>query len=221
MHARPTQARYQEPARECIKPTPVYPRGVFVGSPTRSIAIVSFAAALACNVDDPGLADGETEAADATETGDQPSEFASLIDQAAWTELGASEDPLAEHRPSLVECTIAGWYPEGQALEIDTNYCNYLALGQPTLVPITEGLGVRLGFYHFDLTAPVPAIAHVAVLVDGALLWEQDVEIPGAAFVYEIEFEAPWSAPAGAELVFHLHNHGQNTWVLQNLTAEQ
>jgi hypothetical protein len=166
--------------------------------------------------------DDEQTSASETETGGGVGEFVSLIDHAQWVQIEATqEDPLAAHRPSAIDCGVAGWYQENEIIEIDTNFCNYLALRQDSLAAITEGAKVRLGFYHFDLVAPEPALAHVAVLVDGALLWEQEIEIPGAAMVYALEFEAPFSAPAGAELVFHLHNHGQNTWALQALSAEQ
>lgn len=164
---------------------------------------------------------GEAEA-DSNDTEDTEGEFATLIDHERWEQIEASaEDPLAEHRPSVITCDVAGWYLENEVLEIDTNWCNYLALRQDSLAPITAGAKVRLGFYHFDLVAPEEALAHVAVLVDGQLLYEQEIAIPGKAMVYALELEAPFSAPAGAELVFHLHNHGQNTWALQELSAEQ
>ncbi len=178
-----------------------------------------------CSDGDP-LVDGDADVGDGSEadddsTSDGSGEFVSLIDHAAWTELPASDDPLADHRPDPIVCTIAGWYVEGETLEVDTNYCNYVALRQPSLASISAGRVVRIGFYHFDLTSPEPATAHVAVLVDGQTLWEQEIAIPGDAYVYELDVEAPWTAPVGADVVFHLHNHGQNTWVLQSLAAEQ
>ena len=167
----------------------------------------------------PSVADS---AETSSESGPRPDgEFEALIDHPAWVQIEAEDDPLADHRPAEFGCGVAGWYVENKHLEIDTNFCNYLAVGQPSLVAIEQGRRVRLGFYHFDLTSLNPALAHVAVVVDGAILWERDVEIPGDAAVYELEFEAPFSAPAGSDLVFHLHNHGQNTWALQNLSAEQ
>jgi hypothetical protein len=167
--------------------------------------------------------DGDGDHDDPSEAGDAGSsgEFVDLLDHAEWQPVDAADDPLADHRPSVVECGIAGWYPEGSAIEVNTNWCNYLALGQPSRAPIHAGAGVQLGFYYFNLTAPEPALAHLALLVDGQVLYEQEVEIPGDARVAMLEFEAPFDAPEGAPLVFHLHNHGQNTWVLMHLRAEQ
>jgi hypothetical protein len=145
---------------------------------------------------------------------------APIIDHALWEMLDAVADPLADHRPPTVGCGPAGWYLEDDKLEIDTNNCNYLALRQPSLVAIEVGQPLGLGFYHFDLVAPALASAHLAILVEGQLLWETTVAIPGDAHVYTEMFESPLSAPAGSEVVFHLHNHGQNTWALQALIAD-
>ena len=203
----------------------MYPPPVAEGTRNRWIRGVIVACSLvggACLPAGAGDHDGEQTSADESETDGTTGEFAALIDHARWVQIEATEeDPLAAHRPSSIVCGVAGWYEENETIEIDTNFCNYLALRQDSLAAITEGAKVRLGFYHFDLVAPEPALAHVAVLVDQQLLWEQEIEIPGAAMVYALEFEAPFSAPAGAELVFHLHNHGQNTWALQTISAEQ
>lgn len=147
--------------------------------------------------------------------------FVSIIDHHQWQMLDAVADPLAEHRPPTVECGIAGWYLEDEKLEVDTNNCNYLALRQPSLVAIEVGQPLNLYLYHFDLVAPAAALAHLAILVDGEVLWEQSVQIPGEARVFSEVFVSPLSAPAGAEVVFHLHNHGQNTWALRDLAAAQ
>jgi hypothetical protein len=179
-------------------------------------ACVSEAAIEDSDTDD-SSSDDPTEAS----AGDSSGEFVDLLDHSEWEPVEAVADPLADHRPTAVECGIAGWYPEDDAIEVDTNWCNYLALAQPSLAPVHAGARVQLGFYYFNLTAPEPALAHFALLVDGQILYEQDIEIPGEAQVYQLEFEAPFDAPEGAPLVFHLHNHGQNTWVLMHLRAEQ
>ena len=146
----------------------------------------------------------------------------SLLDHQAWTALETAADPLADHRPDMIECNIAGWYVENDKLEIDTFYCNYLALTQPLLEDVAAGDTLELGLYYFDLLAPAAATAHVAVLIDGAVVWEREVEIPGGptpapAHVYDERFASPISASAGAPIVIHLHNHGQNTWTFDRL----
>lgn len=180
------------------------------------------AASLALGCVGPAAEDSTDESSEATETG--TTEPRSLIDHEAWEVVPAAEDPLAEHRPETVECGIAGWYVEGDTTEIDTNFCNYLALRQGSLEAIAVGDDLRLSFYHFDLTAPEQADAHFAVLVDGEVVWEELITIPGGtdkadAFVYTYDTAAEFDAPAGTEIGLHLHNHGQNTWALQELSV--
>ncbi|NVB38719.1 hypothetical protein G6O69_12835 [Pseudenhygromyxa sp. WMMC2535] len=167
----------------------------------------------------PGDEDSES-ADEASEAGDAG--FVSLIDHANWITVDAPDDPLVDERPESVECGIAGWYIEGEdvddpLLEVDTTYCNYLALSQPSLAQIREGAEMEFDFYHFNLTAPEPAQAHLAVHVDGELLWETWIDIPGSAQVFTESFTAPFDAPEGASVMMHLHNHGQNTWGIQDL----
>jgi hypothetical protein len=146
-------------------------------------------------------------------------EAGSLIDHVQWQVLEAQDDPLADHRPETIVCGIAGWYLEASKLEVDTTLCNYLAVEQPSLVSLEQGQMVEVIFYHFDLVAPEPALAHVAIWIDGQVLWEQEIAIPGDANVFQEAFVSPISAELGSQVVFHLHNHGQNTWVLQDLMA--
>jgi hypothetical protein len=147
-------------------------------------------------------------------------EFVTLIDHAAWEATPAQDDPLVDHRPATVVCPIDGWIvEENGGLEINTNSCNYVALRQSSVRAISACSMLRIEFYHFDLLAPEPALAHAAMLIDGQVVWEKEFMIPGGstafkAMVYEEEFPSPIAAPAGAEVMLHLHNHGQNTYTL-------
>jgi hypothetical protein len=167
-------------------------------------------------------AEEETNADSESGEGGEPG---SLIDHPKWQVIDAADDPLADHRPEMIDCGVAGWLIEENlltgtnTLEVRTNDCNYLAVAQPSVVALEQGQLVHVIFYHFDLVAPEPALAHVAILVDGQLLWEQEIAVPGDAAVYDVEFPSPISAELGSQVVFHLHNHGQNTWVLQDLNA--
>lgn len=167
-----------------------------------------------------GATAGATGEAGAETGGGPAGELRPLVDHELWQTLDGASDPLAEHRPAALECGLAGWYVEDEKLEVDTNFCNYLGLSQPALVALEQGQRVHLGLYYFDLVAPEPAVAHVAILVEGQVLWEEEIEIPGPARVYDLELESAITAEPGAEVVFHLHNHGQNTWALQSISVE-
>ena len=142
-----------------------------------------------------------------------------LVDHDRWrADVSVHDDPWSEHRPSIIECE-GGWGPETGGIEIDTGACNYLTLQQPLPVALEEGDPVRLRMWWQPLASIEPAEGHVAVLVDGELLWEEHVPIPGPADVRSLEFPSPLSAPAGATLTLHLHNHGTNTWHFHDLSV--
>lgn len=151
----------------------------------------------------------------------RPPQLVTLVDHYLWAETATAADPLASHRPHPVSCRPGGWGVEGAILEADTGRCNYLSVAQPALHAIEEGKPLKITLWHLVLTSSVPAQAHVAVLADGRPLWEMTIPVPSKEEIYEPMIAAPFGAPAGAPLVFHLHNHGANSWRLLDVQSEQ
>ena len=137
-----------------------------------------------------------------------------LIDPARWTATPAELDPLADHRPADGLCEPSDWGEEYGTLEVSTAACSYVSLDQPLAADLEVGDRLRVRVWWATLLAKTPATAHLALLVDGALLWETHVDIPGSADARVFELASPIAADAGALVTFHLHNHGQNTWTL-------
>ena len=148
-----------------------------------------------------------------------PAEPMQLVRADAWVAVEELADPLASHRPEPVDCGLGGLFVEGEELDIDTNFCNYAMLEQAGLAEIPEGATLTLSMRHFDLTAPEPAMAHVALLLGDVIAWEQMVIIPGPAEVITTDFPTPMAYAKGEPVRFHLHNHGQNTWILTGVTV--
>ena len=140
-----------------------------------------------------------------------------LVDAALWLAQDRSRDPFADHRPDAVACGIAGFYAERGALEIDTAQCNYLAIEQPAMHSVRAGDEIAFELLHYDLTAPTPAAAHVALTLDGGVAWQTEIAIPAPANAITVSASATRAISAGAPIGFHLHNHGQNTWLLRAL----
>lgn len=142
-----------------------------------------------------------------------------LLDHTAWRNYASSLDPLPSHQPSAIDCGIAGWFVERGALEVSTLDCNYPLVEHPALIDIAEGTEVLLELVYFDLLAPEPATAHVAVFFEDEQQWELEVPIPSYAFVHEVRFRATRALSVGDPIRLHLHNHGQNTWSLGYVRA--
>jgi hypothetical protein len=108
---------------------------------------------------------------------------------------------------------------EGESLEVDSGNCNYLALQEPAAVSAPSGAVVTTEISYFDLTAAEPTQAHIALLLEGDILWETSIDIPADARVLDVAFELPRQVNEGDLLGFHLHNHGQNTYALGQLAV--
>ena len=145
----------------------------------------------------------------------------SLIGADDWTAQAAAEDSLAAHRPTAVECPDNSWYNEDGALEVETGYCNYLSLGQPSLTALQPGDTLHLVLWHADLAFEEPASAHVAVTIAGKLVWESEVAIPAQADIFDVLVPVDFDAPAGSAVEYHLHNHGYNSWTLLKLERQR
>jgi len=143
-----------------------------------------------------------------------------VIDHAEWRTYDAALDPLASHQPSPLECGLGGTYPDPlhHLLDVETAFCNYVLLEHPALVDIAVGDELNLRFYYFDLVASEPAEAHLALLLDDTVAWQTHVPIPSSADAVDVRFPAPRALSVGEPLRWHLHNHGQNSWVLTAVT---
>lgn len=142
-----------------------------------------------------------------------------LIDHAGWRSYDSALDPLQGHQPPSVDCGRLGWYIERGQLEISTVDCNYALLEHPSLLAIAEGTEVLAELWYFDLVAPEPAEAHVALLFGDALQWETLIAIPQPGNVRQVAFRATRALAVGESIRLHLHNHGQNTWLLRSMVA--
>ncbi|MCB9673534.1 MAG: hypothetical protein H6737_00365 [Alphaproteobacteria bacterium] len=137
------------------------------------------------------------------------SEPVQLLDNGAWSSLDAT-DPLAGEACSDIAASL-----EGSALEIETEGCSPVALGQRLAVPIEAGDALEVVWWHDWLFAEEPTTGRLALYVDGALLYEGIEDIPGPPAAYTEAFEAP---VGGDTLVVRIENHGANTWDLLRLT---
>ncbi len=145
-----------------------------------------------------------------------------LIAHERWSFLTDEPESLAEHAPHEIVCSEEGVSIEENVLDVDTGRCNYLALSQPALHGLKAGSALHVRLFHLSLFDPMHEVsqAHAAVSIGGDILWQRWVDIPAAASLYDERVRLSSDYPAGAPVVFHLHNHGANEWKLLDLIAE-
>ena len=106
---------------------------------------------------------------------------------------------------------------ETDIFEVETDDCTYASFAQPTAQPLATGDRVTLELWHLQLWAPAATNGHIAVMIDDWLVWEQAPEIPGSAAHFAPSIVVPRNIPAGSRVVFHLHNHGSNSYRLHHI----
>lgn len=132
-----------------------------------------------------------------------------LVQAEAWV-ADAEADPLpahAEGRPACEDFVV-----EDGILEVDTGACPYFVGRQPALVALREGDRLEGGVVWDTLYAEEDGRAHLALALDGAVVWELEVDIPGEPGWEVLEVTLPVDVEEGADVVWHLHNHGLNQW---------
>ncbi len=152
-------------------------------------------------------------------TGTAARSRAPLVDHTLWVGVDEQQDPLADHRPALVECGVNGAFIEGLGLEIDTGACTYLARQQPSLAAVHAGDTIEVAAFHETLASIEAGQAHFAVTMGTGVLWQKFIPIPAAPGVVDATpfndaIEIDVDIPAGTPVGLHLHNHGYNTWTL-------
>lgn len=150
-----------------------------------------------------------------------PLEWVPLIDQLQWRAYAAAHDPLPSHQPPQLECEPPGWVLELDRLELNTGECNYALLEHPAQLDVPRGSQISLTLWHFDLSAPEPAQAHVALFFDADLQWELTLDIPQPGNMQRAEFTATRALAIGDPIRLHLHNHGRNSWILSSIEVER
>lgn len=145
------------------------------------------------------------------------------MELSAWERVNdAAEDVFGDERPEDLLCDeILGigteMFGPDLVLEINTDFCDYATVRQPTLRPLLAGDTVTLRAWHYELTTPAPAEAHLALAIDGALVWETYVPSPAEGAFVDAELVVERDVPTGAELQFHVHNHGANSYDLLSI----
>lgn len=147
-----------------------------------------------------------------------------LVDLEAFTVVShTSDDPFRDTRAPDPSCDLdtTGYELFGgePSFGVDTARCGYVTVAAPALTHIDVGDPIHLRLWHFDLVAPEPATATVAIAVGGRTLFERNLAIPGPSGLDAPFFDAPFDAVAGDRVHFHVRNHGSNSYALLELTV--
>ncbi len=148
-----------------------------------------------------------------------------LVVASGW-EIVADDDPFGAP-PAGWSCDPQGWGTEVFGLEdslvVRTQLCDFVSFEQPILAPIRAGERVFVRAWHDPLTAwdtdGGAVAAHLGLSIAGQFVWGVEIPIPNAGQIVLADVELPVQAPEGARAVFHVDNHGANTYHLLEVSV--
>lgn len=152
-----------------------------------------------------------------------------LLDHATWEIVPFADDPFASEYapgagdavglPDAPTCAALALLTEEGMLEIDTDNCSFVTVRSKTIDTIRVGETQRLLFWHLYLFADPPAQGVAELRVGGQTWWRLEVDIPSQEAIHKPTKVAARTIPAGTEVLFHVHNHGANSWRLLDWTT--
>lgn len=141
-----------------------------------------------------------------------------------WTLLPPEADPFAPPADAAL-CTeddinVAPFGAAGElAVDVDTRAgCGWATLSQPTLVDIEAGDGFFARVFYFTQTATTPAVANVALRIGDLDVLAFAVDLPATSDLEFAELTFKERIAAGTTALFHVDNHGDNTWNLLEMS---
>lgn len=149
-----------------------------------------------------------------------------LVAHVDWEVAPLDEDPFAAYAPAVTEaCPVDARLIEDfsgtLSYSVRTSDCSYTTVRQPSLVDVCAGDTLYVWLWHFALTAPEGATAHLAVQIGGDLVWEQAVPIPSESGLFTDRVPLAADYPAGTPVYFHVRNHGANSYNLLELSLDR
>jgi hypothetical protein len=206
-------------------------RDVNTARNTRSIlGVAAVISTVSACVAEPSRQETRTAAASArdaavldAEPADEPAKpRGPLVAHDSWEIVSAEEDPFSDRLPDAV-CPDDSHMPEllgpEPVFSVDTGACTYITARQPALRDVAQGETLVARVWHFALDAGETAEAHLALRIGDTSVLDQTVPIPSEGGLIATSEVAMNAFEAGTPVFFHLHNHGDNSWSLVELSA--
>ena len=151
--------------------------------------------------------------------GCSPQPSLDLVDPDAWKMVSEDEDPYRDDRITAEACNPLGITNEAGVLEVQTDVCPFVTLWQPALESSKSPRVLNFLTYHSALFSEPPGQGMMAIHINGEKVWDVEVDIPGEADVYPQELIEYPPFRKGDRILFHVRNHGANSWKLAYLRS--
>ena len=169
-----------------------------------------------------------------------------LLDNTKWEAVLPADDPFAADPSKLLEPDADGHFPpDGPgrdtphndrtcqlgrdiysepldtdiSLTVDTNVCGWATVHEKLASPVKEGDAIFARIFYFQQIAPGVSDAHLVATIGGKDFFKKTIPLPTPSDLIHDTFTSPLTAAPGADVLWHLDNHGINTWNLLELSV--
>ena len=151
---------------------------------------------------------------------DEPAVIASAT---LWQPVPIEEDPfvgITHGDPVRCQPEHYGAELEDETLwfGIDTVDCGYLTLEQPALEALCPGDVIALQLWHFTLSGGDDFEVALSFGGDGPDV-QQTIAVPTDGVLVQTDWTVDRPIAKGQAVIFHLSNHGSNSWGLLDIVA--
>lgn len=147
-------------------------------------------------------------------------EKSDVVDMSSWQLLAPAEDPFAPPADvplcSVDDIRMEPFDSSGLVvLDVDTRAgCGWATLAQDTRTELVTGDVVFSRLFYFSQTAFPNNVADVALRLGDEDVWRIAVPIPTSSKLEFPSVTLERDVPAGSRVLFHIGNHGDNSWNL-------
>jgi hypothetical protein len=141
--------------------------------------------------------------------------FVPIVSADAWR-AWEGEDPFGQ--PGDRACDPAGYGLEdlagAPAFQVQTGLCDWVTVAQATEIEVRRRDRFDVRVFHEALIGAAGTAATVGVAIDDEVVWRAEVPIPADSGFLLPELELKRELPVGTVLLFHVDNHGANSYHL-------
>jgi hypothetical protein len=148
----------------------------------------------------------------------------SVIDHHAWQQVAVESDPFAAEGERCAPDSNMRAEDLGGELSytIETRGCRWGTVWQAAPFALSEGETLNVRLWYFSQTSFDVAAANLVVAVGDLPMWSRQVPLPASEGGLAVDSVlAPRDVAAGEPLLFHVENHGVNSWNLIEVTVSR
>ena len=154
-----------------------------------------------------------------SESKPKPTSWQALVTGDQWSLLEPDLDPFFDQLGSRKTCGSLDFGPEYDGVEVSTKFCDYISLVQPLSFEIEKEDKLKLNLWHNLLISNDPSEGVISIQIADQELWSQRLIIPSPAYSWTFEIDSPQDFQTGDSVIFHVRNHGANSYTLNELSV--